>query len=120
MKLKEYISIVPTKEDLHREILLVDAVAERRLLDDFCKIKARRGRVEEAWSYILHAIADKNYPSDMTPSLSDETLNYLIDKKINLCGLGHMQLPDIWLQKIFERDNNCIEALQTIEARKNA
>lgn len=55
---------------------------------------------------------------ELSDFLSETILNYLIENDIELIGLGHLQLSDDWLRRTYNRNNSCIEALQTIELRK--
>ena len=102
------------------EILLQGTAEETVLLQKFCKARIKVGIRAHAWYEIIYWIAENfSQIKDPTTFIGVETLNFLIDNEIDLIGLGHLQLSDYWLQKIYDKDNRCIEALQTIQARKN-
>ena len=58
-----------------------------------------------AWSIIIDRI-----DSSM---LSDELIDILCQQKIELISLGHKNLSSKNLLKIYDKENNCIEALQS-------
>ena len=116
--LKDFLVLVPTKKDLHYyEICFDGIVDETQMLEDFCKSEIKKSRFEKAWNVILDSMNDKFQPADMTYLFTEETLNFLIDNNIELISLGHLQLSDYWLRRIYEKDNRCEEALQTIKKR---
>jgi len=54
----------------------------------------------------------------MTNCLTKYTIDYLIENQIALQDLGHLQLNSEILMKIYNKDNRCKEALQTVQNRK--
>jgi len=121
--LKSFITAIINGEDgegWEFEINYNGTPNEKQMLEDFCneKKKIKRWDYDWAWSAITDTIHEKLYPTDMTDSFTEKTLNFLIDNKIALGSLCHMQLRDEWLLKIYEKDNRCVEALQTVELRK--
>jgi hypothetical protein len=117
MNIRDFIALVPTKKSLFHEIAIYGTTDETQMLKELCKTSANRKRLCLAWSLILHDIHESLYPHDVTEFLSDEVLEYLIAEEIELITLGHLQLSNKWLLKIYEKDNRCIEALQTVELR---
>ncbi len=118
MTLQEYIDLFFNGGDLFQHIKFSDSYNEAKILESFCKTDLSRKkdkiRFREALSTILNELADQYYPEDMTNCFTEETLLYLIENNIALDDLAHLQLADIWLEKIYDKDNNCIEALQTL------
>jgi hypothetical protein len=108
------VALVPTKKDLFCEVDLNGNQDDAKILEDFCLINADSKRIHEAWSHIICSISDRQIPTVLT----EKTLSFLVENEIALIDLGHLQLSDEWLQKIYDKDNRCIEALQTIELRK--
>ena len=48
----------------------------------------------------------------------ERLIDYLIENQIALQDLGHLQLNSEILMKIYNKDNRCKEALQTVQNRK--
>ena len=120
VKLNEFIELVKKgKAFFNIEIQIENTEMETKILEEFCSVKINKEKYNEAWSIIFDAIAEYFYPKDMTTFFSYYTLDFLINNEINLNDLAHLQLSDEWLQKIYDKDNGCIEALQTIELRKS-
>ena len=118
MDLKSYLALVPTKKDLFHDIELQGTSDEVQMLEDFCNIKAKRKRIHAAWDFIISSIIDKFYMFEYLDFLTEKTISYLVENKIALITLGHLRLSDEWLLKIYEKDNLCTEAIQTVELRK--
>lgn len=122
MTLQEYIELYYRGGNLFQSIEFVDPYNEAKLLESFCKTDISKKRIKrrfiEALSTILNAMADAYYPHDVTNCFTEETLAYLIEHNIALTDLAHLQLSDAWLQRIFDKDNSCVEALQTIQKRR--
>ena len=117
MDLKSFIENVQSKISLFCEISFSKTADETEMLKNFCKTCLTDRRREEAWSQIIYSLNETFYPQDITDFLSQEVLEFLVENKISLNSLGHLQLSNQWLLKIYEKDNNCIEALQTIVRR---
>ena len=120
IELEKFITLASTKKDLHYyEILLNGTVEETQMLEVFCTVKMKSTRRDLAWGYIIYHINEKFHSSDdITYFFTEKTLNFLIENEIELISLGHLKLSDEWLLKIYEKDNRCTEALQTVELRK--
>jgi len=102
------------------EILLQGTAEETLMLKRFRKKRIKKNLRFYAWQEIIYWIGEKlSYLEDVAGFFGEEILNFLIDNEIDLIGLGHLLLPDEWLMKIYNKDNHAIEALQTVELRKN-
>lgn len=118
INLKDYLGRVPKKKELFCDITIKGTKEEIRLLEKFCEVKVINTRYKVAWSYILYSVAESLGFYKTDNFLSDKILNHLIDNDIALIDLGHFNLSDQWLQKIYDKNNDCEEAMQTIELRK--
>ena len=79
-----------------------------RLLRQFCQAKISRHYIS-AWEILIE---------QLPPAfLSDEILTFLIDNRIGLDLLGHKDLSNDLLLKIYNADNGCDEALLTVARR---
>ena len=118
LTLDKYIKSVMTGHDAHRDIIIEGTEREKELLDKLCDIIMPENKTIEIWEEILGGILDSPGMIDHNTILSKKVLNYLIDNDIALITLGHFQLDEQWLQKIYDRNNRCTEALLTIKKRK--
>jgi hypothetical protein len=54
---------------------------------------------------------------DEVELLNENILTFLLENDLALCGLAHLPLNNSWLLKIYEKDHDNIEALQTVMIR---
>lgn len=118
ISLEKFLKKILTSKKIKNPVLLKGTADETQMLEKLCHLNITRQRLCEAWSWLIHDINETFYPYDVTDFFTANTLNYLIDNKISLNELGHLQLRNEWLQRIYDKDNSCIEAMQTIQARK--
>jgi len=118
MDLRSFLSLVPTRKNLFHDIELQGTADEIQMLEEFCDIKAKKNRINEAWRHIIYSINEKFYKLERLDFLTEKIISYLFENEIALISLGHLQLSDEWLLKIYEKDNRCIEAKKTIELRE--
>ena len=118
MNIVKYIGEVFSNSDLFQNIECEGTIQESNALERICDPKIPRKRLEMALAIIIDCIAEKFSDGRILDFLSDKTLNFLIDNRICLIDLGHLNLDDKWLQKIFETDNRCWEAQCTLEERR--
>lgn len=115
--LEKFVSIVLNGKNIINEVVIDDDIENKVLMERLCDISIGVNRLNEAWSWLLHDINEKYYPSDMTNLFNDKILTFLINNQIALNSLGHLQLDNKWLNEIYMKDNKCIEALMTVEKR---
>ncbi|MBU1019770.1 MAG: hypothetical protein KJ847_01035 [Firmicutes bacterium] len=113
MDIEKFIKRVKTSKDLHVELILLGSEKEKQIVNEFHSMKISHKRFNDAWNVILHAIDDRFSDYDEIDFISDETISFLLENDIALCDLGHLKLSNYWLIKIYEKDDSCIEALQT-------
>lgn len=78
------------------------------ILVKFCQREITAQNIQ-IWALILDQISE-DY-------LNDDILGFLLDNNIHLVALSHLSLSSEWLLKIFEKDNSCVEALETVSLR---
>jgi len=117
MYLKKFIKLAQEGKSLDYELKISFSNEEKYMIEDFCQAEVPESNLYEAWSTIIGAIDEAIYPADKTDFLTNNALNFLIKNKIELASLGHLPLDNKWLLKIYETDNTCIEALQTVAIR---
>ena len=116
MTITEYVDLVTTtKEDVFcKEELLVEDDFDTNLLLKLCSSDLLDDRHRLAWDMIVSAVAEKFKDSQIVDFFSENILEFLIENQIALSGLSHIRLPKKYLQKIYEKDNRCWEALKNI------
>lgn len=117
--LTNYIKLVLSNENIFMDIYCEGIEKEAIELEKLCDLNIKRERLVMAWSTIISCLIEKYYHKAIFTFLTDKTLNFLINNSICLIDLGHLNLSDEWLNKIYNADNRCWEALKTIEKRKN-
>jgi len=118
MQLNTFVENILENKSIEDEIELGDKISDAKSIERLCRSDLSNELQMWAWSCILNAIADKYYPEDMTNCLTKYTIDYLIENQIALQDLGHLQLNSEILMKIYNKDNRCKEALQTVQNRK--
>jgi len=122
--LKQFIEMISKGVYVSCEIEFKNTSYEKAILEKFCESKISTEIRSYAWREIIDYFDEFLYDNKIDDIknteafFTEKTLNFLIDNEIALISLGHLQLSDYWLQKIYDKDNRCTEALQTIEERK--
>ena len=117
IKLKEFIwQIKKGKNAFKYKIYLENTKEEMRILEEFCSAGLNKKKYL-AWAVIIDAIADYFGLNNATSFFTEKTLNYLIENKIDINTLAHLNLDDDWLIKIYEADKESYEALLTVGER---
>ncbi len=120
MKLIDYIELMKGKEDIFIDISCEGTYEESLALEQLCNLEIERERLLVGWSTIISCLIEKFHNKRIVTFLTDKTLDYLINHKICLIDLGHLNLTDKWLGKIYDTDNRCWEALKNIEKRNSS
>jgi len=118
ISLKDFLLLIPTRRNLFYNIVINGEPDEKQMLEDLCNLHAKNERLNEAWNEIFYSL-NENFCQldDVTHFFTEKTLNFLINNELALCSLGHLQLSDEWLLKIYEKDDYCVEALLTVAKR---
>ena len=116
MKLGNYINrVVGTTKEIFCKIS-IEKNFDRKQLLKLCDLQIPKERLIVAWSLIIDKIDEEFFKEKEISLLSEEVLDFLIDNNICLMDLAHLRLPIQYLQKIYNKDQNCWEALKTIES----
>ena len=118
MTLTEYVDLVAnTNKDVFcQDELLIEDNFDVKLLLKLCPSELPDSRLKVAWDMIVSAVAEKFKDSQLVDFFPESILEFLIENKIALSGLSHIRLPKKYLQKIYEKDNRCWEALKNIQS----
>ena len=116
MTLTEYVDLVAnTNKDVFcQDELLIEDNFDVKLLLKLYPSELPDSRLKVAWDMIVSAVAEKFKDSQLVDFFPESILEFLIENKIALSGLSHIRLPKKYLQKIYEKDNRCWEALKNI------
>ena len=116
MNLDEYLTLViETNTDVFiREDLIINDNFDTDKLLVLCTKAIPRERLLEAWSIIISSVINKFKDCKEVKFFPDNVLDFLIENDIDLVGLGHLRLPDKYLNKIYEKDKNCWEAKENL------
>jgi len=120
MNIIDYVNRVFSNKDLDVDIECFGVSKEIKSLQKLCNIDISKDRLIEAWQNIISCVAEKFKNEELNIFFSSDILNFLIDNRIDLIGLGHLKLEDKWLIKIYEREPRCWEAKRTFEKRNRS
>jgi hypothetical protein len=70
---------------------------------------------EDTWSQIINAISEAFIFDSVSEFLPEKCLNYLIDNRIDLVGLSHLNLEEKWFVKILDVDSSIWEAEKNLK-----
>jgi hypothetical protein len=118
MNIIKYVDEVFSNSEIFHEIECEGTYKESKALEKLCNMKINRERLEIAWSTIISCLIDKYHKETEVKFLTKKTLNFIINNRICLIDLGHLNLKDKWLTKIYKADFRCWEARRTLEERK--
>jgi len=115
MRINNYIDFILTsKKDPFKKLEFDDSF-DKNELKKLCNLKIKKKRLIVAWSLIIDILNDNLSCEKIQEFFTEDVLNFLIDNEICLCDLGHLILPVEYLEKIYEKDNSCWEALENIK-----
>ena len=111
MEINAYIErVVNTRKNIFCQVTINDGFDKTKLLK-ICDLRIPRERLIEAWDMIIDTLNDKS----MYDFLPPEVIEFMITNNICLCGLGHLKLANHYLQRIYDKDNSCWEALKNMQ-----
>jgi beta-glucosidase/6-phospho-beta-glucosidase/beta-galactosidase len=115
MEISKYINKVATE---NKEIFCTITIEQNfswQELTKLCNMSISKENLIVAWSLIIDAILEKYKNEKTIDFIPFEVIEFLIDNNICLIDLGHLKLPVEYLQKIYDKDNECWEALENIK-----
>jgi hypothetical protein len=117
MNLKDYLyRIRYTKKSPFCKIE-IDSIKSQDL-NELCDLSIGKKRLYVAWSLIIDIINDK-FQKEVNSILTPKIVEFLIENNICLSDLGHLKLKNEYLEKIYEKDRTCWEALKNINNELN-
>ncbi len=116
MTISEYVNLVlSTHKDIFcKEELSIDENFDTSLLLKLCSNNIPKERLVVAWDMIVSAVAEKYKDEQNVMFFPETVLDFLIEMEIALSGLSHIGLPEKYLQRIYEKDQRCWEALKKL------